>query len=165
MEIKPAQLISRFVTASEGLELAQDSATESLIIKQQADGKEISFTEDAVEEVLERYDSDGRCFLQVNFLGGKKVLLTDKLIGFKPVAQKGLDIRRLPKVVTTPDLVSVVEAIEDILNVENPKLDEVAVLRKVFDSVSLGAEEVGFDLTAEKRWLHCISALRGKASA
>ena len=85
MEIKPAQLISRFVTASEGLELAQDSATESLIIKQQADGKEISFTEDTVEEVLERYDSDGRCFLQVNFLGGKKVLLTDKLIGFKPV--------------------------------------------------------------------------------
>lgn len=165
MEIKPTQLISRFVTASEGLELAMDSEQFNLTIKQSADGKEIAFAEESIEEVLERYDSDGRCFLQVNFLGGKKVLLTDKLIGFKPVALKGLDLRRLPKVVTTPDLVSVVEAIEDSLNVENPKYEEVAVLRKVFDSVYQGAEEVGFDLSAEKTWLHCISSMRTKASA
>lgn len=166
-EMKPGQLISRFVKSSQGLQLAEDTATKdvSFTILQTADGKSISFKETSIEEVLERYDSDGRSFLQVNFVDGKKVLLTDRLIGFKPIALKGLDLRRLPKVVTTPDLVSVVEAIEDSLNHDKPKLDEVEVLRKVFDSVYRGAEEVGFDLTAERTWLHCISSLRGRASA
>lgn len=165
--MKPGQLISRFVKSSQGLKLAEEAATTevSFTIQQTADGKSISFKETAVEEVLERHDSDGRSFLQVNFIDGKKVLLTDRLIGFKPVALKGLDLRRLPKVVTTPDLVSVVEAIEDSLNHDQPKLEEVEVLRRVFDSVYRGAEDVGFDLSAEKTWLHCISSLRGRASA
>ena len=34
-------------------------------------------------------------------------------MGFKPVEIVGLDMSRIPKVVTTPDLVSVFEAIED----------------------------------------------------
>lgn len=167
VEIKPGQLISKFVSASEGLVLATENVAEKLNfkIKQNADGKEISFQEESIEEVLERYDSEGRCFLQVNFWSGKKLLLTDKLIGFKPVPLRGLDLRRLPKVVTTPDLVSVVEAIEDSLAAEKPKYEEIEVLRKVFDSVFQGAEEVGFDLSAEKTWLHCISSMRSKASA
>lgn len=167
MEVKPSQLITKFVAEADGLELATDKIDEKVQfkIKQNSDGKEIRFTEDTIEEVLERHDSDGRSFLQVNFWSGKKVLLTDKLIGFKPLPLKGLDLRRLPKVVTTPDLVSVVEAIEDTLNMDQPKYEEVEVLRKVFDSVYRGAEEVGFDLSAEKTWLHCISSMRTKASA
>jgi len=78
-------------------------------------------------------------FLQVNFLSGKKILLTENLIGFKPVPSRGLDLSKLPKVVTTPDLLSVVEAIEDSISfaVANDELD---VLKRVFDSVLRGAE-------------------------
>lgn len=162
--LNPTQAITDFVGDSSGLEV-KPSNTGSIVIHQQTDGKLLTITNEDVEEVLERYDSEGRLFLQVNFINGKKILLTEKLVGFKPIATKGLDLKKLPKVVTTPDLVSVVEAIEESLNAKNPRFEEVEVLRRVFDSVLMGAQEVGFDLEAERAWLSCIASLRGKATA
>lgn len=148
-----------------GLELKEEQQHDFFSIFQRVDGKTIRFAKQEVEEVLERFDSEGKMFLQVNFLSGRKILLTEKLVGFKPCPTKGLDLRKLPKVVTTPDLVSVVEAIEESLNSMKPRFEEVEVLRRVFDSVLLGAQEVGFDLEAERTWLHCIASIRGKPSA
>lgn len=162
--LNPTQTIADFVGDSCGLEM-KPSDTGAIAIHQQTDGKILTFIIEEVEEVLERYDSEGRLFLQVNFNDGKKILLTEKLVGFKPVATKGLDLKKLPKVVTTPDLVSVVEAIEESLNSNNPRFEEVEVLRRVFDSVLMGAQDVGFDLEAERAWLSCIASLRGKATA
>jgi len=136
-----------------------------ITIVQVADGKTLTFNMDRVEEVLERHDSVGKAFLQVNFLDGKKILLTVKLIGFKPAPTEGLDLKKLPKVVTTPDLLSVVEAIEESLNCHRPRFEEIEVLRKVFDSVLVGAQDVGFDLEAERAWLSYIATVRNKATA
>jgi hypothetical protein len=137
---------------------------EKIQILQKTDGKSLSFAEKEVEEVIPRLDSDGQPFLQVNFLTGKKILLTDKFIGFKPVQSSGLDMERLPKVVTTPDLISVVEAIEDSM-AGSTSADEVDVLRRVFDAVIKGGENVGFDLTSERLWLQRITKSSVKASA
>ena len=64
----------------------------------------------------------------------------------------------------TPDLLSVVEAIEDSLTTAPAQAEEVDVLRRVFDSVLRGAEAVGFDTTPERLWLQSLN--RGaKASA
>ena len=119
----------------------------------------------SVEEVLVREDSDGRSFLQVNFLDGKKILITEKLVGFKPAETLGLDLRKLPKVVTTPDLVSVLEAIEESVNNYGHRAEEVDVLRRVFDSVLNGAEAVGFEVGAERNWLNFIANIKHKPSA
>ena len=146
--INPTKTILDFVGEASGLEM-KSADTGVMAIHQQTDGKTLTFTQTDVEEVLERYDSEGRLFLQVNFISGKKILLTEKLVGFKPVPTKGLDLKKLPKVVTTPDLVSVVEAIEESLNSTSPRFEEVEVLRRVFDSVLLGAQDVGFDLEAD----------------
>ena len=134
-------------------------------IRQRADGKTIAFEISDLEEVISRIDADGHVFLQVNFLSGKKILLTENLIGFKPAPSRGLDLSKLPKVVTTPDLLSVVEAIEDTLTTPVPaQTDELDVLKRVFDSVLRGAEAVGFDITPERLWLQGLGR-NAKASA
>lgn len=133
-------------------------------ILQKTDGKKLTFDGDDVDEVIPRLDSDGQPFLQVNFSTGKKILLTDNFIGFKPAPSVGLDMERLPKVVTTPDLISVVEAIEESLTSQITH-EEVDVLRRVFDAVLKGGESIGFDLTSERMWLQRISKSSFKASA
>lgn len=156
--------IKEFVASSSGLRSSL-IGNEKIEILQCTDGKAIAFHLEELDEVIRRIDSDGHLFLQVNFRSGKKILLTQNLIGFKPAPSQGLDLAKLPKVVTTPDLLSVVEAIEDSL-VSNPEHhDEVDVLRKVFDSVLRGGEAVGFDLTSERVWLQNIGRKSSKATA
>jgi len=164
-EEQQSQIILEFVNQSAGLSTLQPSLNDKVIISQVADGKELAFVQEDIEEVLQRQDSDGKPFLQVNFKSGKKILLTDNLIGFKPALCRGLDMDKLPKVVTTPDILSVVEAIEETLGAEGTSFDELEVLRRVFDSVLMGAESVGFDLTSERVWLHQFCMGKRKASA
>lgn len=149
--------IREFVSKSSGLR-SRVTENDRLHISQSTDGKAIAFPVAELEEVIERIDSDGHMFLQVNFQSGKKILLTQNLIGFKPAPARGLDLGKLPKVVTTPDLLSVVEAIEDsITSPPAPQSDELDILKKVFDSVLRGAEAVGFDTTPERLWLQQLS--------
>src|SRR4051794_22096617 len=88
--------INDFVAKSAGLKSrVEDEAR--MQIKQNTDGKMIAFEIKDLEEVIPRIDADGHVFLQVNFLNGKKILLTENLIGFKPVPSRGLDLTKLPK--------------------------------------------------------------------
>lgn len=154
--------IREFVDKSSGLASRLDDVI--LEIFQRADGKTMAFDVSDLDEVIARVDADGKGFLQVNFLDGKKILLTDNLIGFKPLPSIGLDMSKLPKVVTTPDLISVVDAIEDSMLTGTGAAEETDILKKVFDSVLRGAEAVGFDLTSERVWLHNLGR-SGRASA
>jgi hypothetical protein len=124
-----------------------------LQIHQSVDGKSIEINAEMIENVLNRSDCEGVDFIQVNFSGGRKVLLTDSLIGFKPLAPQGLDSSRLPRVVTTPDVVNVFEAIQDALHNSAHEPHEIAILKKVFDAVLLGGEAIGFDLSVERSWM------------
>ncbi len=154
--------IADFVSQSAGLK--SWTLGDRIEILQKTDGKKLTFHGSDIDEVIPRLDSDGQPFLQVNFNSGKKILLTDNFIGFKPAPSIGLDMNRLPKVVTTPDLISVVEAIEESLTTQVTH-DEVDVLRRVFDAVLKGGESIGFDLTSERMWLQRITKFSVKASA
>jgi hypothetical protein len=150
-----------YVSTTAGLrcKLVDDSNIE---IHQLSDQKIIQFELQAISDVLSRSDSDGQPFIQVNFKSGKKLLLTGSLIGFKPAPVLGLDLNKLPKVVTTPDLISVFEAIEDAVAMKAPG-DELETLKKVFNSILAGGEHVGFDLAQERQWLWCL--IHAKATA
>ena len=141
------------------------TVTESTIqITQKEDSKAISFSLENVEKVLSRQDFDGSVFLQVNFFGGLKVLITKHLVGFKPIELLGFDSQKIPKVVTTVDLKSVVKAIEDTYDEDNYQTDvELEVLSKVYHSILLGAETVGFEMTTERNW-YLRSMLNRKAA-
>lgn len=156
--------ICEFVEKSSGLNIVS-GVTGTIGIHQKTDGKTLRIHVDAIEDVISRFDSDGQPFLQINFLDGKKILLTERLVGFKPAASAGLDMTKIPKVVTTPDLVSVVEAIEESLSAENTHPLEIEVLRKVFDAVIEGGEAIGFDLQDERAWLKRLANSKYKASA
>lgn len=163
-KLEPMAQIEEFVQKSSGL---QSSKIDHLLLRifQRTDGKSLTFNSQDIEEVIHRVDSDGQVFLQVNFLSGKKILVTQNLIGFKPAAASGLDMGRLPKVVTTPDLLSVVDAIEETLELSGSLPEELDVLKRVFDCVLRGGEDVGFDLTPERLWLNSLSIIASKASA
>ena len=156
--------IQDFVAKSSGLRSRSQGSQDKLQILQTTDNKTIVFALAELDEVIQRVDADGSVFLQVNFQSGKKILLTQNLIGFKPLPSRGLDLGKLPKVVTTPDLLSVVEAIEDSMTSLPTQPEELDVLKKVFDSVLRGAEAVGFDTTPERLWLQGLGR-QTKASA
>lgn len=156
-----------FVEQSQGLKSNRTSEG-GFRVTQSVDGKAFSFRSEDLSEVVHRFDTDGKGFIQVNFTGGLKVLLTDSLVGFKPVQVSGLDMNKLPKVVTTPDLVSVLEAIEETLSTENGNgvgESEVEVLKRVYQAILVGGETAGFDLAFERRWLARLAPTRFSASA
>lgn len=155
--------ILNYVDGSKGLS-AQVSETGRVHVNQDIDNKVFSFYAYELGEILHRADTEGKPFLQLNFKNGNKVLLTETLVGFKPVETFGLDMNRLPKVVTTPDLLSVYEAIEEALGSDSVD-HEVEILKKVYQAILLGAEKIGFDLPFERKWLNRLIATKIRASA
>jgi hypothetical protein len=157
-------MIRQFVARASGLR-STDVGPASTRIEQSVDGKGMSVQSGDLEEVLFRTDTDGQSFIQVNFKTGYKILITDTLIGFKPAQLTGLDMNKIPKVVTTPDIMSVFEALQEALYSGDPKDEEVSVLRRVFDAVVTGGEAVGFDLKLERSWLGRIPHIGAKSAA
>lgn len=155
--------ILNYVEASKGLS-GKVSETGKVQVRQEVDGKLFAFYAFEVSEVLHRADSEGKAFLQLNFKNGNKVLLTETLVGFKPIETFGLDMGRLPKVVTTPDLLSVFEAIEEAMGSEGSE-HEVEILKKVYQAILSGGEKIGFDLEFERRWINRLMASKSRATA
>jgi hypothetical protein len=155
-------IVKSFASNTSGLHL--DIVGDTVQIVQKVDEKKLNFLTSELSDVLTREDKEGKTFIQVNFKTGRKILLTDSLVGFKPEARTGLDLNRLPRVVTTPDLLSVFEAIEEIMNSDVPNDQELEVLREVYFSILTGGEAVGFDLQQEKVWLSRLMTAK-KASA
>lgn len=164
---KPSQLLEeilRFVDSSSGLQFK--SLLNGVVkISQAVDGKEFQFSSAKLDDVLSRLDSEGKEFIQINFADGNKVLFTETLVGFKPTETFGLDMAKIPKVVTTPDLLSVFEAIEDTMSSDLGSEHEVEILKKVYQSILQGGELAGFDLKSERDWLSRLVATRIKACA
>jgi hypothetical protein len=167
MSDKPSQLlveVVNFVEKSSGL---QCDLTENgtVRIHQSLDGKTFHFDAINLSEVLQRTDGEGKAFIQVNFVNGHKVLFTDTLVGFKPRDTYGLDMTKIPRVVTTPDLVSVFEAIEEGLSSDSASEYEIEVLKRVYSAILLGGEAAGFELNFERRWMGRLLSTKLKASA
>jgi hypothetical protein len=148
--------ILAFINRSKGL---KGSATTdgTFRIQQAIDSKFLDIAIWDLDGILMRSDVEGQEFVQVNFISGAKILITSNLIGFKPVLSHGLDLAKLPRVVTTPDIMSVFEAIQDTLQSSESDTSELTVLKKVYEAVLSGGEAVGFDLRAERAWASRIS--------
>lgn len=157
--------IQNFIGSSSGLKLVDSQLGDYMIIEQKLDKKRISINSFDLDEVLFREDEAGKPFLQVNFVSGKKILITETLVGFRPLGLFGLDMEKLPKVVTTPDIQSVFEAIQETLDSNDDEQEELEILRKVYDSVVCGGESVGFDLKEERKILARIPTRVQQASA
>ncbi len=153
-----------FLNGASGLRGLQIS-NERLQVLQLVDRKSIAIDPREVDDVLFRSDVAGEDFVQINFMSGKKILLTKSLIGFKPTPGGELKAARIPRVVTTPDVVNVFEAIQDAICMQGPDSSDVALLKKVFEAVLSGGEAVGFDLTSERAWLTRISTSLPKLSS
>ena len=157
-------LIKKFAVNSQGIEWIEKDF-EFFELKQRVDEKALLIRVSEIDDVLERSDENGYSFLQLNFKTGVKILVTDKLIGFKPVPLQGLDMAGLPKVVTTPDIMSVFEAIEESIGFDERSLRDIDTLKKVYLSIVRGGEAIGFDLQEERQWLERLLTTQLSATA
>jgi hypothetical protein len=148
--------ISRFIGGSSGLKVTSNSSF--VEISQISDKRVLILNLSDLELVLFREDQDGKPFLQINLHGNRKILLTDQLIGFKPKQTVGLDLKKLPRVVTTPDLISVLEAVEEALSSAEVINPEAEMLKKAYFAIVTGAESIGFKMDAEKDWITRLMA-------
>lgn len=144
------EMIADFIETESTLSLDSISET-GLKITQNIDGKSLEILTSGVDEVLTREDSAGKPFLQINFIEGTKILITKSLVGFKPALFDGVDPDRIPNVVTTPDLLSIVEALSDFDFEED--YEEYRALRRMYYSILHGAEAVGFEIDNERLWI------------
>lgn len=160
-----AEQVETFVGKKSTLKLSWIDKTQ-MLITQKSDGRIMSIHISEMEEVLVRSDHEGDQFLQINLSFDRKILITKNLIGFKPMTITGLDMNRLPKVVTTVDLVSVLDAIEDLMTSDQQTaMVEIDVLKKVYHAIVSGGEKIGFKLDQEKRWLAYNFNLYQRATA
>ncbi len=157
----PLNLIYSFLDQSHSFEAAWKNG--DLTITQKVDSKSILIPSTSIGEVLERQDADGKYFLQINFSSQVKILVTETLIGFKPSEIPSLDMNKIPKVVTTPDLVSVQQALQDCLYYD--QFEDLEVLKKVYLSILSGAVKSGFSMTAESEWIQAFSSRQLRAAA
>ncbi len=144
------QLVN-FLDCANGITYTQDN--NKIIITQKDDLKIITLNINEIDKIISRKDFDGSEFIQLNFKNETKALVTKQLVGFKPLQVVGFDSAKIPKVVTTVDLKSVLIAIEDLYDEEslNSKT-ELELLKRAYQSILFGAEAVGFSLTDEKEW-------------
>ena len=147
----PKSLIEEFLSKNAKLSLLKEEG-EKMTLMQSYDKKTLSFYESDIEKVLKRRDHNGESFLQVNFKNGKKVLLTNEFVGFPPAVCSGIPVGRLPKVVTTADLLSVIEAIEGSLYGTDQYQESLYDVKLFFEAIAGGAETAGFSLTGERLW-------------
>lgn len=153
--------IRDFILASSGLVIKESD--EDILLEQKNDQKKLKICAKDIHEVLARQDLDGKSFLQVNFTNQSKILITDSLIGFKPVEIRALEMDKIPKVVTTPDIFSVQQAIEDCLQAEH--YEELEVLKRVYLSILSGATKIGFEMSQEINWISSLATHHSKAAA
>ncbi len=147
-------VIEKFLSGEgRSLNFMSDIKSETVRITQSNDRKSVVFSMSDIKEVLKREDNNHDDFLQVNFKNGKKILLTKEFIGFAPAVCDDLDINKLPKVVTTSDLLSVIEAIEHSLYGKELYEESVTEVKLFFESIACGAESIGFNLTGERLWV------------
>ena len=150
-------MLQSFLSKSKKLSLVetQKSDTEFSIL-QKDDRKRIFIVKENIEKVLEREDQNGEMFLQINFKNGKKIILTEEFIGFAPAACVGLFTKKLPKVVTTADLLNVIDAIEGSVYGTEQYQESLSDVKLFFEAIASGAESIGFDLTGERLWVEKI---------
>ena len=147
-------IIAAFLSNSSKLSiLEEEKEYNKITLYQNYDRKTLSFEVESVQKVLERKDYNGKSFLQLNFKDGKKILLTQEFVGFAPAVGVGIDIYKLPRVVTTADVLSVIEAIESSIYGTEQYQESLCEAKMFFESIAAGAESVGFDLTGERLWV------------
>lgn len=151
--MKSTKIIDDFLKKSQELFLEENPETEFCEIYQNKDKKHISFKRDQIKNILERKDSNKEVFLQIDFYNGTKILLTKDLVGFSPAHCEGLDMDKLPKVVTTLDLLNVIEAIESSVYGQEHYEEKLEDVKLFFESIVTGAETIGFSLAGERLWV------------
>lgn len=154
-EIK--QVLNAFLSKSKSLSLIEAKKSENeFSILQNNDKKQIFITTESIEKLLERKDQKGEIFLQINFKNGKKIILTEDFIGFAPADCVGLFGKKLPKVVTTADLLNVIDAIEGSVYGTEQYQESLSDVKLFFEAIAAGAESIGFDITGERLWVEKI---------
>ena len=116
-------------------------------VKQPDDQMNLTISFSEIDSTYVQIDSLGKKYLQINLNDGGRLLLTQRVIGFEAKKDSRLRSGFLPDVVTTLDLLNIMEAFESSLRDGHQSEEEQYLLNKAFRAIAKGATRIGFNVS------------------
>lgn len=132
-----------FIKKASGLKIKQQDKY-FIIIEQLEDKSCLKVFFHNISYISFAKDDTGGQYIQIDFLNKTKCILTDSLIGFSPVKSLLLNKNALPEVVSSIDLLNIIEAFEANLR-NSGEAEEFLFLNQVYHAVLNGGKQIGIE--------------------
>ncbi|MBE8221821.1 MAG: hypothetical protein HAW60_03740 [Bdellovibrionales bacterium] len=145
-EKNPAEnknILLNFVSKADGLNIKQQTS-DYVIIEQNEDRSFLKVFFNNISCITFSKKEQGECYIQLNFINNTKCILTNGLIGFAPIKSILLDKNSLPEIVSSIDLLNIIEAFEDSLR-NSGESEDFLFLSQVYHSVLNGGKNIGIE--------------------
>lgn len=144
----------QFIKKTEGLRIKQQ-AQYYIVIEQIEDKSFLKIFFHHISHISFSSEKQNGHYIQVNFTNHTKCILTNHLIGFAPVKSLLLDKNALPEVVSSMDLLNIIEAFESNLR-NSGEAENFLFLNQVYHAVLNGGKQVGIEWNFSTPGLHSL---------
>lgn len=132
-----------FINKAAGLRLKQQSHN-YITIEQLEDKSFLKIFFHHISYISFSKETSNKNYIQLNFTNNTKCILTNNLIGFAPIKSLLLEKSSLPEVVSSMDLLNIIEAFEaNLRNSGEP--EDFLFLSQVYHAVLNGGKKIGIE--------------------
>ncbi|MBE8162641.1 MAG: hypothetical protein HAW63_01470 [Bdellovibrionaceae bacterium] len=143
-----------FINKASGLQIKK-STNDYIIIEQLEDKSFLKIFFHHIDYISFSKDARKESYIQLNFINNTKCILTSDLIGFSPVKSLLLNKNSLPEVVSSIDLLNILEAFEASLR-NSGNSEDFLFLNQVYNAVLNGGKKVGMEWNFHTPHLHSL---------
>lgn len=141
--VEHKNILLQFIKNAKGLRVKQQGQN-FITIEQLEDKSFLKVFFYQIRHVSQSPESNKDSYIQINFTNNTKCILTDNLIGFAPIKSFLLDKNALPEVVSSMDLLNIIEAFESNLR-NSGEPEDFLFLNQVYHSVLNGGKHIGIE--------------------
>lgn len=136
-------ILLNFINKAKGLRIKKQDKN-IIVIEQLEDKSCLKIFFHNIHYISFAKDSVNGQYMQIDFTNKTKCILTDNLIGFAPVKSLLLNKNALPEVVSSIDLLNIIEAFEAHLR-NSGVAEEFLFLNQVYHAVVNGGKQIGIE--------------------
>lgn len=136
-------ILLNFIKKATGLRLKQQS-NNYIIIEQLEDKSFLKIFFHHISYISCSKEKQGDHYIQLDFTNNTKCILTNNLIGFAPIKSLLLKKNCLPEVVSSMDLLNIIEAFESNLR-NSGEPEDFLFLSQVYYAVLNGGKNIGIE--------------------
>lgn len=143
-----------FIKKTRGLRVKNQNLT-SITIEQKEDKSFLKIFFHQISHISLASETKKEDYIQINFINKTKCILTESLIGFAPIKSLLLDKNSLPEVVSSIDLLNILEAFEANLR-NSGEIEDFLFLNQVYHAVLNGGKHIGLEWDFNIPGLHSL---------